>query len=86
MCSSDLDATDNLGYGYQWWVYEHGADGTPRMVGTWGWGGQFALLVPSLDLVAVFTGWNVYDGQDEIAPVKAFYQRVVLPASGKASH
>ena len=75
------DPGANFGYGYQWWVFEHGSAGRPRMVGTWGWGGQFALLVPALDLVAVFTGWNTYDGQEDIAPVLAFYERVVLPAA-----
>jgi hypothetical protein len=27
----------------------------------WGYGGQFLMVVPSLDLIAVFTGWNIYD-------------------------
>lgn len=81
--TAPADPDNNTGYGYQWWVFEHGKDGTPRMVGTWGWGGQFALLVPALDLLVVFTGWNTYDGQDEAAPVRAFYQRVVLPAAGR---
>ena len=60
-----------------------GGDGKPRMVGTWGWGGQFALLVPDLDLIAVSTGWNTYDNQHDIDVVRAFYQRVVLPAAKK---
>ncbi|MFM7785694.1 MAG: serine hydrolase domain-containing protein, partial [Gammaproteobacteria bacterium] len=77
------DPAANFGYDYQWWVFEHGSEGRPRMVGTWGWGGQFALLVPALDLVAVFTGWNTYDGQEDIAPVLAFYERVVLPAAAR---
>lgn len=75
------DAAVNTGYGYQWWVFEPGSAGKPRMVGTWGWGGQFALLVPDLDLIAVFTGWNTYDGQQDIDVVRAFYDRVVLPAA-----
>ena len=77
------DPENDTGYGYQWWVFEHGSAGKPRMVGTWGWGGQFALLVPELDLIAVFTGWNTYDGQQDIDVVRAFYQRVVLPAAGR---
>ena len=55
------DSTDNLGYGYQWWIYNDGSDGGPVMYGTWGWGGQFGLIVPSLQMVAVFTGWEIYD-------------------------
>ncbi len=44
-------------YGYQWWVL-HGS--TPAFAGI-GYGGQLLVVVPSLDLIAVFTGWNVYD-------------------------
>lgn len=71
----------NVGYGYQWWVYEDGSDGRPVMYGGWGWGGQFPLIVPELDMVAVFTGWNVYEGQDYESAYRLFYDRVVLPAS-----
>ena len=81
--TAPADPSNNTGYGYQWWIFEHGGDGKPRMVGTWGWGGQFALLVPDLDLIAVFTGWNTYDNQHDIDVVRAFYQRVVLPAAKK---
>ena len=68
----------NVGYGYQWWIYKDGKDGRPFMYGTWGWGGQFALIVPELDLVGVFTGWNVYDDVDAEYPFELFYERVVL--------
>jgi CubicO group peptidase (beta-lactamase class C family) len=71
----------NVGYSYQWWIYNHGDDGKPFMYGTWGWGGQFALVVPELDLVGVFTGWNVYDGPDHEYAFRLFYDRVVLPAA-----
>ena len=27
----------------------------------WGYGGQLLLVVPQHDLIAVFTGWNIYD-------------------------
>ncbi len=71
----------DVGYGYQWWVYNDGKDGKPLMYGSWGWGGQFALIVPELDLVGVFTGWNVYDGQDNEYAFRLFYDRVVMPAA-----
>lgn len=44
-------------YGYQWWVLP---GSTPAFAGI-GYGGQLLVVVPSLDLIAVFTGWNVYD-------------------------
>jgi len=74
----------NVGYGYQWWIYNHGNDDLPFMYGTWGWGGQFALIVPELDLVGVFTGWNVYDGQDHQYAFELFYDRVVMTAATPA--
>jgi hypothetical protein len=51
------------------------------MYGSWGWGGQFALIVPELNLIGVFTGWNVYEGQDHAYAYQLFYDRVVLPAA-----
>ncbi len=27
----------------------------------WGYGGQLLIVVPDLELIAVFTGWNIYD-------------------------
>lgn len=46
-------------YGYQWWVLP--APGRPANFAALGYGGQFLLVVPSLDLIAVFTGWNIYE-------------------------
>lgn len=71
----------NVGYGYQWWIYNHGDDDKPFMYGTWGWGGQFALIVPELDLIGVFTGWNIYAAQDYDYAFQLFYDRVVLSAT-----
>jgi hypothetical protein len=51
------------------------------MYGSWGWGGQFALVVPELDLVGVFTGWNVYDDADYEYAFRLLYERVVIPAA-----
>lgn len=75
------DPNDNVGYGYQWWIYNDGIDGRPVMYGTWGWGGQFGLIVPSLDIVAVFTGWNVYDELNYEYAFNLFYDRIVVPAA-----
>lgn len=74
------DPNDNFGYGYQWWVYNDGSDGAPVMYGTRGWGGQYGLVVPSLHVVAVFTGWNVYDELNYENAFKLFYDRIVVPS------
>ena len=47
------------------------------MYGGWGWGGQFPLIVPELDLVAVFTGWNIKEDADYTYAFDLFYDRVV---------
>jgi CubicO group peptidase (beta-lactamase class C family) len=82
--TSPEDSDFNVGYGYQWWVYKDGSDGEPVMYGSWGWGGQFALIVPALDLIGVFTGWNVYDGMENEYAFQLFYDRVVISAGHSA--
>ncbi|MBW2494916.1 MAG: serine hydrolase [Deltaproteobacteria bacterium] len=79
------DPDFDVGYGYQWWVYNDGSDGEPVMYGSWGWGGQFALIAPELDLVGVFTGWNVYDELEHAYAFQLFYDRVVIPAARAAA-
>ena len=49
------------GYGYKWWVLSRKGPGTYDAYAALGYGGQFLIVVPELDLVAVFTGWNIYD-------------------------
>ncbi len=54
------------GYGYQWWTIPAEADRPPGFL-AWGYGGQLLIVVPKLDLIAVFTGWNIY-GAPELDP------------------
>ena len=60
-------AADSQGgrYGYLWWMMPiPGPDGRP--VDVWfanGWGSQFILLFPDLDLVVVTTGGNQENGK-----------------------
>jgi CubicO group peptidase (beta-lactamase class C family) len=83
--TSPEDPDFNVGYGYQWWVYNDGSDGGPVMYGTWGWGGQFALIVPEFDLVGVFTGWKIYDELEQEYAFRLFYDRVVLSTAHAAA-
>lgn len=79
----DPDEPYGWGYGYQWWIYRHETSSGPKMYGGWGWGGQFPLIVPELDLIAVFTGWNIKES-DEFNYAYAFdlfYDRVVTSVS-----
>jgi CubicO group peptidase (beta-lactamase class C family) len=58
-----LTATNEKGYeyGYQWWAMPKGDGLSHGGYNAWGYGGQLLLVVPELDLIAVFTGWNIYD-------------------------
>lgn len=47
-------------YGYQWWVLPYG-DGSQHAYAALGYGGQRLIVVPEHDLIAVFTGWNIYE-------------------------
>ena len=48
-------------YGYKWWLYEY----EPNKVAWWGsgFGGQFPIVIPEYNIVAVFTAWNVLPGK-----------------------
>lgn len=73
------DPDSDVGYGYQWWIFDDGRDGGPTIYGGWGWGGQFPLVAPQRDLIAVFTGWNVYEDA-EYAPACELFRGRVVPA------
>ncbi|TDI74273.1 MAG: class C beta-lactamase-related serine hydrolase [Bacteroidetes bacterium] len=47
------------GYGYQWWVPLQ-KDGEPQIFAGNGYGGQFLMVAPEYDLIAVFDGWNIH--------------------------
>ena len=49
------------GYGYKWWVLSRQGPGAYDAYAALGYGGQQLIVVPALDLIAVFTGWNIYD-------------------------
>ncbi len=55
--------TDGTGYGYQWWLGPTGSGTTSatRSMAAWGWGGQFIIVLPNVDMVIVTTAEN-YDG------------------------
>jgi CubicO group peptidase (beta-lactamase class C family) len=65
------------GYGYQWWVPDH--DGTEAEVFAGnGYGGQFLLVAPDYDVVAVFNSWNIHGGAEK-STWRAL-QELILPA------
>ncbi|MDZ4698932.1 MAG: serine hydrolase [Rhodothermales bacterium] len=48
----------NLGYGYQWWVPDQ-ENGRATVFAGNGYGGQFVLVAPDYDIVAVFNAWDI---------------------------
>jgi len=47
-------------YGYQWWLAPY-QGGTQKYALTGiGYGGQLLLVLPEYELIAVFTGWNIF--------------------------
>lgn len=56
-------------YGYKWWVLHYG-DGSQHAYAALGYGGQRLIVVPQYQLIAVFTGWNLYE-HAEFSPYDA---------------
>ncbi|MEM6513262.1 MAG: serine hydrolase [Pseudomonadota bacterium] len=75
--TSDLYGED---FGYLWRMIDRDVDGTPvRSFEAWGNGGQYIMVFPSLELVAVFTGEN-YGQFPEMERPFEMMDRFVLPA------
>jgi CubicO group peptidase (beta-lactamase class C family) len=54
-------------YGYKWWLYPYGKEQRYAFGGS-GFGGQYPIVLPELDLVIVFTGWNVLPDRPRLTP------------------
>ncbi len=70
-------------YGYKWWLYEYGTDSRIAFGGS-GFGGQRPIVLPELDLVMVFTGWNILPDTPNLTP-RAAIDRVLEAVLDKDS-
>ena len=70
------------GYGYKWWLLSRKGPTTYDAYAALGYGGQRLIVVPELDLIAVFTGWNIYD-KPELNP-KVALDRVIAALKEKS--
>jgi CubicO group peptidase (beta-lactamase class C family) len=68
------------GYGYQWWVRDDVPAPGSRLFAARGYGGQLLLVVPSLDLVTVWNGWDIFERPP--ASMSLFLERVVPAVRG----
>ncbi len=53
------NASNDRGYGYQWWRLDRG--GVEVWAGL-GFGGQYLIVIPERDLMGVVNSWNVFGG------------------------
>ncbi len=65
--SATVSESTGVRYGYQWWLLPHG-DGRRLAWAALGWGGQLLIVVPEVDLVLVFTGWNIHEEPSQLRP------------------
>jgi len=63
------------GYGYQWWVTDQD-NGKARIFAGNGYGGQYVLVSPEHDIVAVFNGWNIH-GDGNRSTYRALQERII---------
>ena len=68
-CAARVPGPEPFWYGYQWWTMPLEMPGhapSPSDIAiARGWGGQFIIMIPALDLVVVSTGGNYRDRDDQ---------------------
>jgi CubicO group peptidase (beta-lactamase class C family) len=57
-----VPASGERKYGFQWWLLPMKGATDSWSPAALGYGGQFLFVVPESELIAVFTGWNIYEG------------------------
>jgi CubicO group peptidase (beta-lactamase class C family) len=64
-------------YGYKWWLLPY-ANETKFAIAGLGLGGQRPIVLPEYNIVAVFTGWNIYDkpSLDPLLAIDKLYQAI----------
>lgn len=65
------------GYGYLWWLEEWGGE---RAYFGWGYGGQYAVVVPSLELAIAATSELSLRRRGHILAMRRFFDRWLVPA------
>lgn len=71
-----------INYGYKWWLYDYGNDNSKHAWTGSGFGGQWPIIIPEYDIVAVFTGWNIIGGNPSLRVTEAI-RRLVNAVSDK---
>lgn len=59
----------SIEYGYKWWLVRYEYRGEERVAfAGFGFGDQYPIVIPELDLVIVFTGWNTLPDGPSLSP------------------
>lgn len=67
--SADVPEESGIQYGYKWWLYHYQHEGKDRVAFAGaGFGNQRPIVLPELDLVVVFTGWNILPDRPTLEP------------------
>jgi CubicO group peptidase (beta-lactamase class C family) len=67
----------SIQYGYKWWLYPYQHQGEDHMAFAGaGFGNQRPIVLPELDLVLVFTGWNILPDRPSL-PAKVAIDRIL---------
>ena len=69
-------------YGFKWWLYPDPIDAGKVVWNGSGFGGQFPMYFPDLDLVAVFYGWNILPGRPSL-PLRRVMERLAKSVTAK---
>lgn len=76
----NINSSGSIGYGYQWWmrVFQVGEQSYSAYYGD-GFGGQYVVVVPELEIVIALTGNAYEDGQSEQRNIRSIIENEILP-------
>jgi hypothetical protein len=80
--SPSITVRPGVQYGYKWWLYAYSTDNSKYAWTGSGFGGQWPIIIPEYDIVAVFTGWNIIGGSPSLRVMEAI-RRLINAVSDK---
>lgn len=70
-------------YGLKWWLYPDPLNGNAFVWSGSGFGGQFPMAFPELDLVVVFNAWNILPQRSGALPLRKTQERLAKAVVGR---
>jgi CubicO group peptidase (beta-lactamase class C family) len=77
-----ISIRQDVKYGYKWWLFAYGDNNSKWAWTGSGFGGQWPIIIPEYNIVAVFTGWNIVGGKPSLRVTEAI-NRLVNSVSDK---